>query len=335
MKAQRMTAVGVFENPEDAQKAVKELKRAGFREDEIGIAGRDSKTVSGGTEVKDKGSHATTGAAAGLAAGAGIGALWGIGIIAGLLPAIGPAIAGGTLATILSSAAAGAAAVGLAGALIGLGLPEEEAKYYEGEFHAGRTIVTVRSETKYDEAVAILRRFGAYDYTSASSRPTARSSTATVASPQTVTEQCSTGTTHSAASTQAASSSRGGRVVQAHEEELHVHKTPVQAGEVSIRKEVHTEQKTIQVPVKKEEIVIERHAVAGRPASASDMTAGGEIRVPVREEQVHVEKQPVVREEVTVGKRQVEDTETVSGTVRKEQIKVEKKGDVDVKEKRS
>jgi len=54
----------------------------------------------------------------------------------------------------------------------------------------------------------------------------------------------------------------------------------------------------------------------------------------VREEQVHVEKRPVVKEEVTIGKRQVQDTEKVSGTIRKEEIKVDKKGDVDVREKR-
>ena len=57
-----------------------------------------------------------------------MGALWGLGILAGIVPAIGPAIAGGTLAAILSSAAAGAATAGVAGALIGLGIPEDEAK---------------------------------------------------------------------------------------------------------------------------------------------------------------------------------------------------------------
>jgi len=123
------------------------------------------------------------------------------------------------------------------------------------------------------------------------------------------------------------------QVVQAHEEQLQVHKQPVQTGEVKIRKEVHTEQKTLQVPVKKEEIVVERHAVSGKRAASSDINATEEIRIPVSEEQVHLEKNTVVTEEVAVGKQQVQDTEQVSGSVRKEKIKVEKQGDVDVKEK--
>ena len=50
----------------------------------------------------------------------------------------------------------------------------------------------------------------------------------------------------------------------------------------------------------------------------------------MHEEQVRVEKTPVVKEEVTVGKRQVHETEQVGGTVRKEEVRVEKQGDVDV-----
>ena len=56
--------------------------------------------------------------------------------------------------------------------------------------------------------------------------------------------------------------------------------------------------------------------------------------MPIREEQVHLQKEAVVAEEVHVGKRKVQDTERVSGTVRKEEIKVDTKGDVDVRDKR-
>jgi hypothetical protein len=161
----RTTAVGVFHDREHAQAAVNELRRLGFREDEIGVAYRSDETVHGAHDV-EHGSYAAEGAAAGAATGAGIGALWGLGIVAGVLPAIGPAIAGGTLAAILSSAAAGAAAAGVAGALIGLGIPEEEAKFYEDEFRAGRLVVTVRAERRYDEAAEVLRRHGGYDFSS-------------------------------------------------------------------------------------------------------------------------------------------------------------------------
>ena len=310
MKRTHTTAVGVFEDRQHAQQAVNELRRAGFREDQIGVAVRDGQSVEGAKDVHGKGSKAAVGAATGVAAGAGIGALWGIGIIAGLLPAIGPAIAGGTLATILSSAAAGAAAAGLAGALIGLGIPEEEAKYYESEFQSGRTIVTVRAEDRYDEAVRILQRYHGHDYAGRAG--------------VTASGQAACATTGAAAT----------RSVQAQEEVLHPRKETVDKGEVRVRKEVHTEKKTLQVPVTREEVVIERHPASGRPASASDIKAGEEIRIPVREEEVHVEKQPVVKEEVVVGKKQVKDTKQVSGTVRKEEIKVETTGKVDVKDKK-
>ena len=52
--------------------------------------------------------------------------------------------------------------------------------------------------------------------------------------------------------------------------------------------------------------------------------------IPVREEQVPVEKQPVVREEVSLGKRPVQETKRVSDTVRSEEAHVEREGDVDI-----
>lgn len=159
----RTTAVGVFHDRDQAQAAVSELRRLGFPENDIGVAYRGEERITGASGVEGHGSHAAEGAGVGAATGAGVGALWGLGIMAGVLPAIGPAIAGGTLAAILSSAAAGAAAAGLAGALIGAGIPEEEAEYYESEFKAGRFVVTVRTESRYDEAAKVLRRHGGYD----------------------------------------------------------------------------------------------------------------------------------------------------------------------------
>jgi hypothetical protein len=47
--------------------------------------------------------------------------------------------------------------------LIGLGIPEEEAHYYEEEFKHGRILVSVKAPGRYDEARSILQRWGAYD----------------------------------------------------------------------------------------------------------------------------------------------------------------------------
>ena len=63
-------------------------------------------------------------------------------------------------------------------------------------------------------------------------------------------------------------------------------------------------------------------------------TVSETIRVPVTEERVEVSKQPVVYEEVGIGKRVTQETETVSDTVRREELRVDEKGDVEVRKDR-
>lgn len=172
----RETVVGVFRSQSEAQQAVRELRAAGFGEDQIGIATQHAEgghTVAGDDTGESK---AGTGAVAGATAGLGAGALWGLGIVAGVLPAIGPVIAGGALAAIAASAAGTAVAGGLAGALVGLGIPEEEAGYYHKEFEQGRTVVTVKAMgASYDTARTILDRYNAYDYSRRDSAHATRS----------------------------------------------------------------------------------------------------------------------------------------------------------------
>jgi len=331
---ERMTVVGVFNNVRDAQAAVRDLKAAGFRDDEIGIVGPgDNDTVAG--KSIDGGTHAAEGAAAGVATGAGVGALWAIGIAAGLLPAIGPIVAGGILGSILASAAGGAAVAGLAGALIGLGIPEEEASYYENEFKSGRTIVTVKTTTRQDEARRILGLHSSYDMESRPDR-IAGSTTATSGRTQTASPNLGTSEHLAAASrTEACRTDFGARAdlanqkVELREEELHTQKVQKQAGEVRVRKDVITEHKTIEVPVTREEVVIERHAAHGTRA-AGDIAPSQEIRIPVKEEEVRVTKTPVVKEEVTVGKRKVTETKRVAADVKHEELRIDETGDVNV-----
>jgi uncharacterized protein (TIGR02271 family) len=94
---------------------------------------------------------------------------------------------------------------------------------------------------------------------------------------------------------------------------------------VRVRKEVHTEQQTIQVPVSREELVIERVPVEGETVRGT-IGSDSEIRVPLSQEQVEVEKRPVVREAVKVGKRSVEETRNVSEQLRHEELTVDKSG---------
>lgn len=169
MMAQQSTVVGVFDDRQQADRAIDELRRAGFSDSQIGVAMRYDQT--GGTmgdaadaDVDEDG-HAGTGAVTGVVAGLGLGALAGLGVLSGVIPVIGPAIAGGTLGVILSNAAAGAGVGGLVGALAGAGIPEDDAQYYQGEFESGRTIVTVVADGRAADARAILSRYGAYDRT--------------------------------------------------------------------------------------------------------------------------------------------------------------------------
>jgi len=354
---QSRAIVGVFSDASKAQQAVQALRNAGFTDDQIGVIGRDARrtTTTGDDDTNE--SYAAEGAATGVAAGAGLGALWGLGILAGVMPVIGPAIAGGALAAVLSSAAAGAAAAGLGGALVGMGIPKDEAEYYESEFQAGRTLVTVTAPTRETEARTILRQFGGHDRSSAEMSGSAASadSSCNVGTAQKSSSQSfAAGTCHtshaSESALQGSSTSSGskafagssgdtcatgghqsGQTVKAVSEELNVQKVPKQ-GEVNVRKEVHTEHKTIEVPVMREEVVVERtnpgtHATAGNMGSQ-------EIRVPVREEEIRVEKTPVVKEEVRVSKRQMQDTERVSENLRKEEIKVDTKGNASVRDDR-
>jgi len=120
--------------------------------------------------------------------------------------------------------------------------------------------------------------------------------------------------------------------VQLKEERLRPEKESVKAGEVALRKDVVTEQKSVDVPVTHEEVVVERRPVEGRRPATGDVREGEEVRVPVQEEKVRLEKQPVVTEEVRVEKRPVTETEHVTGTVRREEARAVPTGDVDVRD---
>src|SRR5256885_1931609 len=101
-------------------------------------------------------------------------------------------------------------------------------------------------------------------------------------------------------------------------ESLHVDKETIQDGELSIRKEVITETQVIHVPVKREELVIERRSADGR--SVEVLRGQNEIRVPISKERVIIRKEPVVSEIVKVRRRKIGETKKVSEIVRHEEL---------------
>jgi uncharacterized protein (TIGR02271 family) len=119
--------------------------------------------------------------------------------------------------------------------------------------------------------------------------------------------------------------------IQLRGEALRTYRERVHKGEVRLRKEVVTENQTVEVPVTREELVIERTTSTGdTEVNAGEIGTDQEIRVPLTEERARVEKQPVVNEEVRVGKRVVQNNERVSQDVRHEKLRVDKEGDVEV-----
>ena len=274
------------------ERAISDLKDAGFSGRQIGVLMQDRTKEQ--NLAKATGTKAGEGAAAGAVSGGLLGGIVGLltGVGALAIPGVGPFVAGGALASTLAGAGVGAAAGGLVGALVGAGIPEEEARYYERGLQDGGVLVTVYAGDREVEARRILLNAGAEPYP--------------------------------------VEGEQGGRI-ELREEELRARTEAVKAGEVRVRKEVVTEEKTIDVPVTREEVVIERHPAQGEPVSGK-IKEGEEIRVPITEEQVRVEKRPVVKEELTVGKRRIQETETVRDTVQREEARVEERGAARVRE---
>jgi hypothetical protein len=156
------TVVGVFKDRLQAINALNALDEAGFGEEQVGLITRNAESATGDS-TNEVHSEAGTGAITGAVAGLGLGALAGLGVLAGVIPVIGPAIAAGTLGVIVSNAGAGAGIAGLVGYLVGGGLHEDEAKYYQSELEAGHTIVTVNAGSQSGEAAKILRQCGGDD----------------------------------------------------------------------------------------------------------------------------------------------------------------------------
>ena len=107
------------------------------------------------------------------------------------------------------------------------------------------------------------------------------------------------------------------------EEQLSVGKRQVQAGEVEVNKRVETEHVRQEVPLVREEVTVERRPVqAGSQVNAARI-GEQEIRVPIREEEAVVQKRAVAKEQVIIRKQPVTQTKTVEADLRKEHLQVD------------
>lgn len=151
-----------------AESIVNDLRVAGFNDNDISVLFPDKTgTHDFVHEQHTKAPEgAATGAGAGGVLGGALGWLAGIGALA--IPGVGPFIAAGPIMAALGGAAVGAALGGITGALIGMGIPEYEAKRYEGKINAGNILISVHTEN-HDQATRVREIFekaGAEDISS-------------------------------------------------------------------------------------------------------------------------------------------------------------------------
>jgi uncharacterized protein (TIGR02271 family) len=116
------------------------------------------------------------------------------------------------------------------------------------------------------------------------------------------------------------------------EEQVEVGKHERDVGEVRIGKEVVEETQTFTVPVRKEQVRVERVPASEAAMSASSGAAFNEdeeLRIPIREEQLEIHKREVITGEVRAAKESHEEEERVTESVRREEPRVY--GDADVR----
>lgn len=160
------TAVfGIFATRSALVTAMDRLRDAGFRNTDVSVLA----PVNEGT--KDIGHEKATKAPEGATAGAASGALLGgiLGWLAGVgslaIPGVGPLVAAGPIMAALAGAGGAGIAGGVLGSLAGMGVPEYEAKRYEGRVKSGGILLSVHCDSGDWEkrAEQILKECGAED----------------------------------------------------------------------------------------------------------------------------------------------------------------------------
>lgn len=154
------TVLGVFHSKDKAEEAVREIRERGFDNTEINVVAKDEERGKGdrGGARMSTGGNLTGGTTTGAAVGGVAGLLAGAGALA--IPGIGPIVAAGPIATMLSGAVTG----GIAGGLIDWGIPEERGRHFEEKVKQGKILTVIKtSDKKAEDAMQILRKNGAED----------------------------------------------------------------------------------------------------------------------------------------------------------------------------
>ncbi len=116
---------------------------------------------------------------------------------------------------------------------------------------------------------------------------------------------------------------RGAQRITLAEEELTVGKRVVPAGEVALHKSVETRHVEGQVATTRDEVTVERRPITDAAQLDAEPAREGEIRIPVMEERLVVEKRLVPVEQIIIRKHAVTEQQTVAGDVRRERVEID------------
>jgi uncharacterized protein (TIGR02271 family) len=340
----KQTIVGYFDNSDQAHRALDELKDAGFTSAHLGMAHRSGSAGSKAGSATGKAEHAGhnmwdkvknffEGGPENYADERTRGD-------AGTREITDPSTS--TNAPYGTSSGSSYGALGydqhdVHHSLTGMNVPEHRSRYFGHRFNSSENgaIITVNANGRAAEAEHILRDNGADLGDTASE-------SADYNTPNYGTQPDTYGSTAAGAGAAADASynpnrdadyadrertgnyaGEGLQNIQLLGEVLRVHKERIDRGEVVVRKDIITENQTVQVPVSREELVVERRDVAPNTPAQGNVGDNREIRVPLTEETAAVDKGTVVREEVAVGKKPVQDVRDLSGEVRREELVVD------------
>jgi hypothetical protein len=164
------TAVyGLYKDRSGVEEALEALKNAGFRSTDVSVLfpenqGSKDFALEKNTKAPEA---AVVGASSGAVAGGVLGWLAGIGMLA--IPGLGPFIAAGPIMALMAGVGVGGTVGTLVGGLVGMGMPEYEAKRYEGRIRAGGILLSAHCDSSewVTRAKNILKQTGAEDIASA------------------------------------------------------------------------------------------------------------------------------------------------------------------------
>jgi uncharacterized protein (TIGR02271 family) len=113
------------------------------------------------------------------------------------------------------------------------------------------------------------------------------------------------------------------------EEELDINTYRVETGDVTLHKDIVEEERSVDVPVSHDQVIIEQRTVDHKPTD-EPITADETVHIPVTAEKIDVEKHTVVTGEISAHKRSVQETEQVHEVLRKEVADVASHGTADL-----